>query len=150
VLERHPALHVVLVEVNAGWLAWTMSTLDEYYRAHVHWSKPKLVGLPCEYLRRQVHATFQTDGVAVHNIPLTGVDSLLWGNDYPHPESTFPDSDAVLGRLLEWVDAADAHAVVAGNAERLFGFAPSVLAQPVDPPAIAFTLDRERPVARTP
>ena len=23
VLERHPALHVVLVEVNAGWLAWT-------------------------------------------------------------------------------------------------------------------------------
>src|SRR5206468_3885043 len=30
VLERHPQLHVVLVEVNAGWLAWTMSTLDTY------------------------------------------------------------------------------------------------------------------------
>ena len=34
VLERHPDLHVVLVEVNAGWMAWTMSTLDEYYLAH--------------------------------------------------------------------------------------------------------------------
>ena len=31
VLERHPDLHVVMVEVNAGWMAWTMSTLDEYY-----------------------------------------------------------------------------------------------------------------------
>ena len=34
VLERHPDLHVVMVEVNAGWMAWTMSTLDEYYLAH--------------------------------------------------------------------------------------------------------------------
>jgi predicted TIM-barrel fold metal-dependent hydrolase len=131
VLERHPDLHVVLVEVNAGWLAWTMSTLDEYYRAHAHWSKPKLAGLPSESLRRQVHATFQTDRVAIHNIPLTGVDGLLWGNDYPHPESTFPDSDAVLGSLLDGVDRADAEQVVAGNAARLFGFAESVLRDPV-------------------
>jgi predicted TIM-barrel fold metal-dependent hydrolase len=131
VLERHPALHVVLVEVNAGWLAWTMSTLDEYYRAHRHWSKPVLDGLPSDSLRRQVHATFQSDPVAVHNIPLTGVDGLLWGNDYPHPESTFPDSDAVLGRLLDGVAPADAHAIVAGNAARLFGFAPEVLRDPV-------------------
>jgi predicted TIM-barrel fold metal-dependent hydrolase len=131
VLERHRDLHVVLVEVNAGWLAWTMATLDEYYRAHQHWSKPKLDGLPSDSLRRQLHATFQTDGVAVHNIPLTGVDSLLWGNDYPHPESTFPDSDAVLGRLLDGVAPADAAAIVAGNAARLFGFADAVLTQPV-------------------
>jgi predicted TIM-barrel fold metal-dependent hydrolase len=131
VLERHPALHVVLVEVNAGWLAWTMSTLDEYYEAHRHWSKPKLDGRPSDSLRRQLHATFQSDDVAIHNIPLTGVDCLLWGNDYPHPESTFPESDVVLGRLLEGVAPADAHEVVAGNAARLFGFGDDVLGQPV-------------------
>jgi predicted TIM-barrel fold metal-dependent hydrolase len=127
VLERYPELHAVLVEVNAGWMAWCMSTLDEYYKAHAHWSKPKLAALPSEYLRRQVHATFQADPVAVHNIPLTGTDCLLWGNDYPHPESTFPNSAKVLDDLLSGVDEAVARQVVAGNAVRLFGFDPAVL-----------------------
>ena len=27
VLERHPGLHIVMIEVNGGWLAWVMHTL---------------------------------------------------------------------------------------------------------------------------
>jgi predicted TIM-barrel fold metal-dependent hydrolase len=127
ILERHPALQVVLVEVNAGWMAWTHSTLDEYYQAHRHWSKPVLAELPSHYLRRQVHATFQNDPVAVHNMALTGADCLMWGNDYPHPESTYPDSVRVLRSLLEGVSPEDAGAVLSGNAQRVFGFDPSVL-----------------------
>jgi len=128
VLDRHPTLHVVMVEVNAGWMAWTMSTLDEYYLAHQKngWTKPLLPELPSHYLRRQVHATFQTDAVAIHNIPLTGTDCLLWGNDYPHPESTYPDSDRVLDGLLDGVSDTDARAVVFDNAVRLFGFTDAV------------------------
>lgn len=128
VLERHPALHVVLVEVNAGWLAWTMNTLDEYYLAHEEWSKPKLAELPSHYIRRQIHATFQTDALAVRNVSVTGPDCLLWGNDYPHPESTYPNSRAVLETLLDGVDEATARAVVGGNAARLFKFCDEVSA----------------------
>jgi predicted TIM-barrel fold metal-dependent hydrolase len=127
VLERHPSLHVVLVEVNAAWMAWAMSTLDNYYRDHAHWSKPKLAEMPSHYMRHQVHATFQDDPVALHNIPFTGTEPLLWGNDYPHPESTYPNSDKVLDQLLENVDEADAIAVTSGNAARLFGFPREVL-----------------------
>src|SRR5262245_14140727 len=108
VLERHPALHVVLVEVHAGWLAWTMSTLDNYYRDHAHWSKPKLAEPPSHYIRRQVHATFQDDPIALHNLPFTGADCLLWGNDYPHPESTYPNSNALLDKMLAGVSERDA------------------------------------------
>jgi predicted TIM-barrel fold metal-dependent hydrolase len=128
VLERHPDLHVVLVEVNAGWMAWTMSTLDEYYLAHrdIGWTKPILAELPSHYLRRQVHATFQDDPVAIHNIPLTGTECLLWGNDFPHPESTYPNSNKVLDVLLKDVADDDARAVVFENARRVFGFSDSV------------------------
>jgi len=63
----------------------------------------------------------------VHNIPLTGADCLLWGNDYPHPESTYPNSRDVLDGLLAGVDEGIARQVVAGNAVRLFGFDPAVL-----------------------
>ena len=128
VLERYPDLHVVMVEVNAGWMAWTMSTLDEYYLAHqrIGWTKPILAELPSHYLRRQVHATFQDDPVALHNIPLTGTDCLLWGNDYPHPESTYPTRTRSSTGSSSNVDDADARAVVFDNAARLFGFSQSV------------------------
>jgi predicted TIM-barrel fold metal-dependent hydrolase len=128
VLERYPALHVVLVEVNAGWMAWTMSALDEYYQAHQNWSKPKLRELPSHYIRGQIHATFQQDAVAIHNIPLTGADCLLWGNDYPHPESTYPNSNKVLDEVLTGCSDEIATQVVGGNAERIFGFTPEVRA----------------------
>lgn len=122
ILERHPALHVVLVEVNAGWLAWAMHTLDEYYLAHREWSKPTLAALPSHYVRYQVHATFQSDPVAVHNVEFTGHECLMWGNDYPHPESTYPNSRQVLAELFAGVPLDVTRAVIGGNAARVFGF----------------------------
>jgi predicted TIM-barrel fold metal-dependent hydrolase len=129
VLERHPDLHVVMVEVNAGWIAWTNSTLDEYYQAHTElgWTKPILKELPSHYIKGQVHATFQDDAVALANIAFTGNECLMWGNDYPHPESTFPNSDKILGDLLEDAREQDAVAVTSGNAATLFGFDATVL-----------------------
>jgi len=105
-----------------------MQTLDEYYQAHRHWTKPKLSEPPSHYIRRQIHVTFQDDPVALHNIPLTGPDCLLWGNDYPHPEGIYPNSNKVLSELLKDVAYSDAIAVTSGNAMRLFGFAEDVLA----------------------
>ena len=128
VLERHPELHVVLVEVNAGWLAWTMHTADEYYLAHAHWSHPKLAELPSHYLRNQIHATFQRDPVGVANRNLTGVECLMWGGDYPHPETTYPHSLEVLDNLFANVDPGDAAAIWGGTAARVFGFDTAALA----------------------
>jgi predicted TIM-barrel fold metal-dependent hydrolase len=129
VLERHPELHVVLVEVNAGWMAWTMNTLDEYFVAHgAVTRKPHLPELPSHYLRRQVHATFQRDPVAIASRALTGVECLMWGNDYPHPEGTYPRSNEVLAATLAGVGPEDAAAITGGNAARVFGFEAEVLA----------------------
>ena len=64
--------------------------------------------------------------MAIHNIPLTGTDCLLWGNDFPHPEMTYPNSNKVLDALLDGVSEVDAHAVVFDNARRLFDFAERV------------------------
>ena len=131
VLERHPLLHVVLVEVNTGWLAWTMHTADEYYLAHASWSAPKLAELPSGYMRRQLHATFQRDPVGIANRAMTGVDCLLWGGDYPHPETTYPHSVQVLGGLFDGVDEGDVTAIVGGTAARLFGLDLAAISAPL-------------------
>ncbi|OBJ00629.1 hypothetical protein A5660_24840 [Mycobacterium alsense] len=129
ILERHPRLHAVFVECNGGWISWAMQTLDYYYQAHdeIGWTKPKLAELPSHYIRQQIHSTFQDDPVAITNLADTGAECLLWGNDYPHPESTYPHSAKVLERLFQGIDINSTRAIIAGNAQRLFGFNESVL-----------------------
>jgi hypothetical protein len=134
VLADHPGLHFVFVETNAGWLSWAMCTVDYYYDAfqqYEGWVKPILPEKPSHYMRRQIHATFQFDPVAVHNLPLTGVAPLLWGSDFPHAEGTFPDSRKVVSELFDRIEVEDAAQIVGGTAARLFHFDPGVLTTPV-------------------
>ena len=68
-----------------------------------------------------------TDPVAVHNRSITGVECLLWGNDYPHPEGTWPHSIDAVHEQFVGVARDDVLAMVAGNAARVFGFDLSAL-----------------------
>ncbi len=133
-LAEHPELHFVFVETNAGWLAWTMSTVDYYYQAfqeYEGWVKPLLSERPSHYMARQIHGTFQDDPVAVTNLASTGPAPLLWGSDFPHAEGTYPNSRATVERLFAGVDLEIAAQIVAGTAARLFAFDPSILTTPV-------------------
>ena len=73
---------------------------------------------PSAYLARQIHATFQDDPVAIHNLPLTGAASLIWGSDYPHHEGTYPYSRQTVARLSEGISTDDAARVVPGQRRR--------------------------------
>jgi predicted TIM-barrel fold metal-dependent hydrolase len=138
-LERHPALQVVFVEVNASWIGWTMDTLDFYSDSFMHyqddrgrdWVRPKLRERPSHYIARQVHATFQDDPSALANLARTGTTPLLWGSDYPHEESTYPHSRETVTRLLGHLDSDAAAAIAGRTCADLFHFDESVLSTPV-------------------
>ena len=122
ILDRFPRLHVVTVETGSAWLAWVMTQMDEIYEKHHMWAQPKLSLKPSELCRRQVHVTFQNDPVGVHNRSFTGVDALLWGSDYPHPEGTWPRSREYVAEQLRGVPESEQRAMAGGTAARLFGF----------------------------
>jgi predicted TIM-barrel fold metal-dependent hydrolase len=147
VLDRHRDLHVVFVEYNAGWLAWMMNTIDYYNVAFSELTTatsgsarlarndkpprsviyPDLPEPPSAYVRRQIHATFQDDAVALNNLNLTGTDCVMWGSDYPHHEGTYPHSRETVDRLSAPLDAAATHSVFRDTAARVFRFDPGVL-----------------------
>ena len=122
ILDRFPRLHVVTVETGSAWLAWVMTQMDEIYEKHHMWAQPKLSLKPSELCRRQVHVTFQNDPVGVHNRTFTGVEALLWGSDYPHPEGTWPRSREYVAEQLKDVAEDERRAMAGGTAARLFGF----------------------------
>jgi predicted TIM-barrel fold metal-dependent hydrolase len=129
-LDRFPGLQIVAVETGAAWLAWVMTQADLIYEDHAMFSKTRLSLKPSELMRRQCHATFMHDEVAVHNREFTGIESIIWGNDYPHPEGTWPESTSSAMRQFDGLSDAEVHAIVAGNAARVFGFDLEALPKP--------------------
>ena len=122
VLERHPGLQIVTVETGSAWLAWVMTQMDDIYEKHHMWAHPKLAEAPSFYVKRQAHVTFQVDPVGVANRTFTGVEALLWGSDYPHPEGTWPHSRERVEQQTAGLPEEDKRKLLGGTTARLFGF----------------------------
>ena len=121
-LDRFPELRVVTVETGAAWLGWIMTQADQIYEDHIMYARPKLSLKPSELIRRQGHATFMWDPVAINNRHITGIETIMWGNDYPHPEGTWPSSQEVAAKQFADVPDDELRAIVGGTASAVFGF----------------------------
>jgi len=123
VFERFPRLRFATIEAGIGWVPWILDAMDEAYRKHHFWVRPKLKHLPSEYFRRHGFASFQEDaaGLALaERYDLT--DNFMWGNDYPHHEGTWPHSAQAIERTMSGL-GDEARAKILGlNAARLFKF----------------------------
>jgi predicted TIM-barrel fold metal-dependent hydrolase len=120
VLARWPDLRVVSVEAYIGWLPFVAEYMDHAYGVHQYWNDLRLREPPSAYLRRQVYATFIEDPVGLRERHVLGVDNLMWSSDYPHGESTFPDSRARVARQFAGVAEEEARKMVCENARRLY------------------------------
>jgi predicted TIM-barrel fold metal-dependent hydrolase len=120
VLERFPDLRLVFVETGAGWYAYCCERMDEAFEEHEQWVNPKLAAPPSHYAKTQCYVTLGADRAPLLTREITGVEPLLWASDYPHPEGTFPESQAVVERIFAGVPEDEMKAIVGGNAARLY------------------------------
>ena len=122
VLERHPRLRAGLVESGIGFVPWLMEAMDHAYRAHHFWVRPVIPELPSTYFMRQCFATFQEDRHGLADAERLGiVDNLLWANDYPHHEGSWPHSAAAIERTMGHLSDDSRAKILGGNAARNFG-----------------------------
>jgi predicted TIM-barrel fold metal-dependent hydrolase len=119
VLERHPGLKLVLGESGIGWIPYVLDRMDYEYEDQF-----RALGLsrkPSEYWYRQMYATYQQDRIGIALLEEVGVDTIMWGSDYPHPDGIFPDSQAYLQRQLGHLPEPVRRKIVCENAARLYG-----------------------------
>ena len=121
-LQRHPGLKFVLAECGIGWLAWALQTLDQMQDKRHMWINTPLELRASDYFRRQGGATFADDPAGLNNLEITGADCLLWGNDYPHDEGTFPHSREAIERTFGGIGKDDKRKMLFENAARIYGF----------------------------
>lgn len=123
VLERFPRLRFATIEAGIGWIPWLLGAMDEAYLKHHFWVRPKLTQLPSAYFRQHGFASFQEDKPGLDLAERYDiVDNIMWGNDYPHHEGTWPHSAEAIERTMGGLSDGARARVLGLNAARFFGF----------------------------
>ena len=124
VLERFPQLKFVSVENDIGWIPAFLRRADYGYQRNRHWQQFSLESslLPSELFRRQVFCTFQQDEVGMKLRHMIGVDNIMWASDYPHIDSTWPESQKVLAEHFRDVPEDEKRKITLTTAGKLYRF----------------------------
>ncbi|MEE2783388.1 MAG: amidohydrolase family protein [Pseudomonadota bacterium] len=123
VIDRFPQLKFGSIEAGIGWVAWALEAMDEAYKKHHMFVRPKLKYLPSEYFKMNGFASFQEDVAGLSSARTSGlVDNFLWANDFPHHEGTWPHSAQAIERTMGMLNDEERGKILGLNAARIFGF----------------------------
>jgi uncharacterized protein len=121
VFERHPKLKIVCVEADAGWVPHYMYRMDHAYKRHRHWLPAgQLSKLPSEYFSENIYTTFQDDWVAFKVADMVNWRRLLWANDFPHSDSTWPWSQEMLAEHTRHLTPEQKRGILCDNVAELY------------------------------
>ena len=125
VFERYPKLTVGSVEMELSWAAHFLERMDFIYTQRAvpgTWYRFREGVVPSDYFHSNGFISFQQDAAGVRLRDFIGVDNLLWGSDYPHPESTFPETQQILTDILAGCSEEETTKIVRDNTARVYGF----------------------------
>jgi predicted TIM-barrel fold metal-dependent hydrolase len=71
-------------------------------------------------VKRNVWATFQDDRLGPATWKFFGEDNYMWASDFPHADSTFPNSLKVIEENFAGVPAEVTHKIIFETANRLY------------------------------
>lgn len=119
VLERYPNIRVSFGESGIGWIPYVLDRMDFEYEDRFRDLRIKMK--PSEYWRRQCKATFQFDRIGAKLIDEMGVETLMWGSDYPHGDGVWPESRKFIEEQFAHLPAEMTRKIVRDNAAEFYG-----------------------------
>lgn len=125
VFERFRGLRIVTIETDTGWIPWLLNTMDHGHRNQHMWQRPELPNLPSDYFKAHCYTTLLEDCPMLKTVVDMGYeDNIVWSNDYPHHEGSFPHSHANIQRQMAGLTEVQRAKILGLNASKLFNIAP--------------------------
>jgi predicted TIM-barrel fold metal-dependent hydrolase len=121
--DRFPDLRVVSAENDAGWAGAMVERADFWWRRNYRVASKQFnlcSSPPSTYFRNNIRVTFMRDHTCVMSHKVFGLETLMWGNDFPHHVSTWPNSQKVLGEHFDDQPKAVRDAIVRENVRALY------------------------------
>jgi predicted TIM-barrel fold metal-dependent hydrolase len=122
--DRFPTLKFVHAEVDWGWLGFWTEIMDQVVRQHGYWVDWPMQRKPSEYVGTNVFVTGLDDVEGFRQArqgSAVVARAAMFSIDYPHEISLFGRTRQVLAELTEGLDEGVKHALLAGNAMRVYG-----------------------------
>ncbi len=124
-LIRFPKLKLAFSESQIGWMPFLWERLDNLWHKHNYtddWN-PLITEPPSHYVRGHIWGCFFEDEFGLRSRHEIGVDSITFECDYPHQDSTWPNTKAYAEKIFADVDQQDVNKIVRGNAIQMFQLA---------------------------
>jgi predicted TIM-barrel fold metal-dependent hydrolase len=121
IFDRHPQLRVAYSEGQIGWIPYVLERADVVWEENRAWGgvADKVTRPPSELFREHVYGCFFSDAHGVRAVHEIGVDNVTYETDYPHSDSTWPQSRAIAEEQMKDLDPDVVEKIVRGNAIRM-------------------------------
>jgi predicted TIM-barrel fold metal-dependent hydrolase len=120
IFQRFPKLRFATVESGVGWFAFAAEYMDRTWEKQRYWTESTLTEKPSFYMDRNVYGSFINDRLGILNRNAPGGRNIMWSSDYPHSETTFPNSHDVIVRDFVGVPGDDIRQIICERARRIY------------------------------
>lgn len=121
VFDRHPRLKLVVVESEMSWIPYLVQQWDYYFeRYSADGEKYPIKRRPSEIFANHVYATIIEDWIGARMLSWWGERNTMWSCDYPHPNTTFPNSKQVIAERFSNLSSDQARRVLRENAREVY------------------------------
>jgi predicted TIM-barrel fold metal-dependent hydrolase len=123
-LDRHPRLRLSYAESQIGWLPYVLERADKLWTERgANDFGSSLPIAPSQYLRDRIWFCMYDDSVGLRNRDLIGMDQITFETDYPHADTTFPNTEKVFAEICQaaGLDEDEQLKLARGNLVRGYG-----------------------------
>jgi predicted TIM-barrel fold metal-dependent hydrolase len=120
-LIQFPKLKLAYSEGQIGWIPYALERADTVWDKHEAWQKSKALipEPPSTYYYGRIFGCFTADHHGLHSLAEVGEDNICFETDYPHTDTTWPNSKEYIEKMLADFDDDIAYKVLRGNAIRM-------------------------------
>lgn len=143
--ERYPMLKIALSEGSIGWIPYFLERAEQVIDKQRFWASRFDINMNAAHdrgeskgaasfsldtdirqlFRDHVFGTFIEDHAGLRLLDIIGEDNVMLECDYPHSDSTWPDTPALAGKWLGHLPEDVQHKITIGNASRVYNFTPA-------------------------
>src|SRR5579864_4743008 len=99
-LDRFPHLTIAFAEGQVGWMPYVLERADKLWAERSDNSfGTSLPKPPSSYVPGRIYGCIFDDSTGLRNRDVIGIDQICFETDYPHADSTFPESKEVLAKI---------------------------------------------------
>jgi predicted TIM-barrel fold metal-dependent hydrolase len=123
-LERFGELKIAYSDGQVGWMPYVLERADKLWAERSDNSfGTSLPHPPTSYIPGRVYGCIFDDEIGLRNRDVVGIDQICFETDYPHADSTFPESKRVATDICTQagLDETEIYKLLRGNAITAFG-----------------------------